>query len=221
PAGRVQAKLWDVATGRPLLDVGNRDAMTGLAFAPTGQQLAVSSIRVFGPPGVDVWRVENGRGLQNLRGLSSQVAQVRFSPDGKRIAALAHNWQVGIWEVLTGRLEYVLDVPQGGWADNAGFVFSADGRQFAFSAGREAKRWDLSTGKELNRWPLPPGLVDHLGFNGTDKLLLFRVETKDGRLLPASDAPAKDHPRVGRIRDLFGPDPTQPITEIEDFNWCV
>ncbi len=218
-AGRATAKVWDVATGQPLLDLGEINMMSGIALSVDGRRLAVSSRSAFFQPGgVVVWDLDWGRGLQSLRGLAGQVAQVRYSADGKRIAALAHNWQVAIWEAASGRLEYLLDVPQGSFADNAGFGFSPDGKRFAFAAGREAKLWDLATGEELRRWPLPLGFGDQLGFHGADKLLLLRRETKDAKQYPDSDAPAAAYPRVCRIRDLLSATWTEPIKEITDFN---
>lgn len=223
-AGRVEARIWDSVTGRLLLKLAERNFMTGVAFSPDGQHVAVSHIPVFFPKGgVDVWRLENGRGLQTLRGLSSQVTQVFLSPDGKRIAALAQNWQIGIWELETGKLLRVLDTPQGLVADNAGFCFNANGSQFAFAAGKQAKLWDVATGKELSSWDLPPGLADRMAFHQpTGKLLLFRVETEDGKLMPAMPvAPPDKHPRVCRVWHLSPRKPREFVFEKKDFNMHV
>ena len=59
-AGRFEPKLWDVATGRLLLDLRDRNTMTALAFSPDGTRLAVGSQTAFGyPGGVDVYQLEN------------------------------------------------------------------------------------------------------------------------------------------------------------------
>jgi WD40 repeat protein len=106
---------------------------------------------------------------------------VHFSADGTLLAALSHGWQVAIWDVRTGRLQHILDVPKGVFADNAALAFSPDGRQFAFATGGEktgeAPLWDLSTGQKLRSWILPPSLQDTLAFHPSGKLLLYRVET--------------------------------------------
>jgi hypothetical protein len=82
--------------------------------------------------------------------------------------------------------------------------------------------WDVETGKELGAWPLPPGLVDHLAFDRIGKkLLLFRVETRDGDRMPVPNAPPDKHPRVCRLRNLLGPTPLKPFAEIRDFNYHV
>jgi eukaryotic-like serine/threonine-protein kinase len=206
-AGRTAAKIWDVTTGQLLLSVGDRNTMTGLALSPDGSRLAVSSVAAFGDPGgVDFWQLEWGQGLQAFRGLSGPIAQVRFSPDGRRVAALAHNWQVAITEVSSGRLEHVLDVPQGMFADNAALAFSPDGQRFAFATGQEAQIWNLATGKVERSWQLPSGYADQMGYRG-DKLLLFRVERRDG----------SGSPFVCRMRNLLGPQPLVPYKVITDF----
>jgi WD40 repeat protein len=93
-------------------------------------------------------------------------------------------------------------------------AFNPDGSQFAFSAGHEAKLWDVATGKELKSWQLNEGLADLLAFAGPDKLLLFRMETRDGKTAPFNN---REHPRVCRLRNLLGKDPDEPAWEITDF----
>src|SRR5207237_4796519 len=164
--GREVAKLWDVATGRALLELGTRNTLTGIAFTADCRRLAISRLAVFGEPGgVDSWRLEWGRGLQTLHAQGGQVSQVRFSSDGQRLAALSHNWQVAIWETASGRLEYLFDVPRGVFADNAALAFSRDAQKFAFAAGQEAKLWDLAPGAGEKRWSIPPGLLVRLRFD--------------------------------------------------------
>jgi hypothetical protein len=103
-------------------------------------------------------------------------------------------------------------------ADNAALAFSADGTRFAFCAGQEAKLWDVASGRELRTWHLLPGMVDHLGFHPSGKLLLFRMETRDGKVVPYDPSSRREHPRVCRIRDLLGADPLKPFAEIDEFN---
>ena len=76
-------------------------------------------------------------------------------------------------------------MPPGFHTDNAGLALSPDGRRFAFSAGQVARLWDIETGEQLGSWDLPAGLLDLPVFRG-DRLLLTRVETKDGRGGPFS-----------------------------------
>jgi WD40 repeat protein len=218
-AGRGSVKLWDAATGQPLLSVEAGDYYTALAFSADGRKLAVST----GEPsrGLTVWELENGRGLRTLRGLTGPVARVGFSADGTRLAALAGNWQVGVWDAAGDRLLHVLDVPPGILADNSAVAFSPDHRRLAFSAGTSARLWDTESGRELARWDgLPPGLADVLAFPPDGGLLLFRVETPDERV-PRFGSDPKEYPRIGRARDLLGAKPREPLWEVKEFSGRV
>src|SRR5207248_243326 len=131
-------RLWDVATGRLLLEIDSGDFGAGVAFSPDGRRLAIGNYPAFELGSVSVWELQNGRGIPTLRGLSGQIAKTALSPDGLQIAALAHDWHVAIWEVGTGHLRAVLEAPQGMVADNSALAFSADGHQFAFATGSPA-----------------------------------------------------------------------------------
>jgi serine/threonine protein kinase/WD40 repeat protein len=220
--GRHDARLWDAARGQLLLNLSipGRNWMTDLAWSPDGSHLAVSSKTVFGnnPGGVDVWQLEYGRGVQTLRGLANRVGQVKFSPDDRLLAALDDDWNVGIWELSTGRLLYLLEVPPGYYTDNAALAFSPNGDRFAFASGATAKLWDVAAGRETRSWALSPGINDRLAFDPTGKkLLLVRVETEKGELPPLDSVPWQAHPRVARAYDLLHAAIIEPFVEFKEF----
>jgi WD40 repeat protein len=217
--GRYVVRLWDVATGRGLLEMPDGEFAVGLAFTPDARRLAVARDVGFGPPATIVWDLEDGRGVQTLRGLKAPACRAKtcFSADGKRVAVLAHDWQVGIWDIENGRLRLRLDVPRRLTADNAALAFSPDGRRFAFSTWTEAKLWDVETGQEERSWTLPPGFQDHLAFRANGQLRLIRYETRDGAP-PVSRTHPRDHPRVCHVRDLLGPNPDRPIATVSTYD---
>ena len=216
-AGRSEVRLWDVATSRLLLTLPAGECQTSIAFSPDGRRLAVGTRGLWVPPNSSVWELSSGRGVQTLRGLLSQVVQVRFSPDGTLVAALAHNWQAGIWEVASGRLRFALDVPKGLFqADNAAFCFSQDGTRFAFIAGTKAVNYDATTGRELDHWNLPPGYIDNMAFTGSNTLALFRVEDENG--VNFAVEPRPQYRLVGRIRTLREKGRVDEVTTITTFN---
>lgn len=135
------------------------------------------------------------------------------------MAALAANWEAGIWDRRTGYLKHILETPIGLTADNSALVFSPDGNQFAFCSGSEARLWDVESGNQLKSWKLPAGLVDNLAFHPQGKLLLFRVE-KTEQIPPYGDL-RQDVARVCRVRDLLGANPLQPLYERQDFTQRV
>jgi serine/threonine protein kinase/WD40 repeat protein len=220
-AGRDRAWLWDVATGRALLELPVGYIQTALVFSPDGKRLAVARTSLSSSNPIDdvsIWELENGRGIQTLRGMSGRIAQTCLSPDGRYLAALTHTWKVGIWDTRADKLLHLFEVSPGFTADNAALAFHPHGHQFVFATGTKAWLWDVETGKEIHTWPLPPGLVDRLAFDRSGKkLILFRSETEKGDREPHSGAPPDKHPRVCRLRDLLGPTPMKPLAEIRDF----
>jgi WD40 repeat protein len=216
--GRYGLRLWDVATGRLLIHLGAGDYQTGVAFSPDGAQIAESGVSAFTPGALQVWGLEHGRGIRTLRGLAARSERVCFSRDGKQLAALAQDWQIGIWASDSGRLQRVLQAPRGRWPDNAAVALSRDGQEIAFAGGSKAKWWDLRSAQDRT-WELPyEGLEDALAFHPSGALLLFRVETKVGKPGPTSRAPFPQYPRVCRLRNLRGANPVQAIAEQGAFN---
>jgi serine/threonine protein kinase len=208
-----EVRLWDTANGRLLLAVRSPNEVLGLDFSPDSRRLALGGQHANPEDGSSIWELEPGRGTRTLHGLSGQVAKVCYSCDGKLLAALAHNWEVGIWDLESGLLRGVLEVPRGFTADNAGLAFSPDGRLFAFASGSRARVWEAASGREVRTVDLPPGLVDALAFDPSGKkLLLFRVETRTGKP-PLSNFPRDEHPRVGRFRDLLAAEPARWLAE--------
>jgi WD40 repeat protein len=216
--GREPCKFWDAASGRLLLDLKSGDFVTGLTFSPDGRRLAASSQKAFSPGQVHLWDLDYGRGIQTLRGFAAPVGGVCYSADGRFLAGITHDWQIGIWDLPTGQLHVTFEVPRGFTTDNAGLAFSPDGNRFAFSSGTSGKLWETTTGKELDSWKLPPGLVDLMSYQADGKLLLFRVETKSGKVPPHDwRVKAEDDPRVGRIRNLLGPTREKPIAQLTPY----
>jgi hypothetical protein len=206
-------RFWDAATGRLVLSLQAAGLTTSLAFAPDAGRLVVGSK---GPARVSVWDLDHGRGIQTLRGLTSQAAHLCLSEDGRSLAAVAHNWQVGVWDLETGSLRLLLPGPRGGADDDAALAFGPDGRQLACSAGEGAKLWDAATGAELGSWSLPLGTKDLLAFHPPRQLLLFRAE---GEVEPPGDGSGDTRPAPAWIvRDLLGPRPTEPVARLADFD---
>ena len=48
-----------------------------------------------------------------------EVAQAVLSPDERLVAARAHDWQVGVWDAVTGQLRHLFEAPRGAFHDNA------------------------------------------------------------------------------------------------------
>jgi serine/threonine protein kinase/WD40 repeat protein len=216
--GQGAVKLWDAGSGQSLLELPAAHQVTGLTFSPDGRQFASWGRTTFAwGGGGHVWELQDGRGFRILRGLTGRIEKVRYSPDGRLLTALSHNWQIGIWDADTGRLLFKVDAPIGRFADNVALTFSPDKRCLVFASHCHAKLWDIATGKELRSWQFGPGLSDFLTFDPSATLLSFRVETRDGKEPPFTEFSWTKHPRVCRIRDLKGTK-ARLIKELWDFN---
>jgi serine/threonine protein kinase/WD40 repeat protein len=218
--GRNAPRVWDVVTGRLLLTLESKTTCTDVVFSPDGQYLVVSAIDVFGRGGgVEFYNLDYGRGVRTLRGLRGRVERISLSRDGRYLAALSHEMQLGVWNRASGQLLHVLEAPAIQWADNAAFAFSPDGNRLACVSWREAVWWDVGTGKAVGNCRLPPGLGNSLAFQSPDKLLLFRVETEDMKHSPDSGAPADKFPRVCRVHDLLAKDAEKPLYSLLGLVW--
>jgi WD40 repeat protein len=218
--GRGPVRFWNAATGRLVLSLQSAGLTTSLAFAPGAGRLVVGSK---GPARVSVWELDHSRGIQTLSGLTSQAAHLCLSQDGRSLAAVAHNWQVGVWDLEAGSPRFLLQGPRGGADDDAALAFSPDGRQLACSAGEGAKLWDATTGAEVGSWSLPTGAKDLLAFHPSGQLLLFRAEREGGTAPPPDDGNGNGDTRGGSapvwvIRNLLGPRPTESLARIADFD---
>lgn len=210
--GRGDIKLWDTTTGRQVLSIQERNWLTDLVFSPDSLSIAVSSMPAFDSPGqVSIWKLELSRGIQTLRGLNQPITTAIFSPGERYIAALAHDSRIGVWDRHTERLLHVLEAPVFSWVDNAGLMFSPDGKRLACSGpGTDGKThvrlWDVASGAEVAQWTLPVGLNHFLAFPTADHPLLFQIEQTRGG------------PSIGRLYDLVpGEEPRKRPFEITEF----
>ncbi len=216
-AGRVDARLWDVASGEVLLLLP--EASTGgsraLAFDAQGRRV------VYGgelgdqskPKGARaaLWELESHRGINALRGLSCAARKVWFSANSQRLAALSDDWHLAIWDLARQRLLFVFETPEGVYADNAGGAFDAGGDRFAFATATNACLYDLTTGAVERRWSLADGAADQLEFDGQVRPLLLRRERP-------SEAPGEQR-RIWRLYELGSSKKPTLLCWQTDTNW--
>jgi serine/threonine protein kinase/WD40 repeat protein len=184
-AGRNNANLWDAMTGTRLLTLTGQgaDSARALAFTPDGTRL-IWGVHGAQQSSIGIWQIEaSGRGIQVCRGLSPNPRVVWFSPDSSRVAALANDWLLGIWNV-SGQLLWLIEAPSGWSADNAGGAFDPAGRLFAFAANTQGRLYDLDSGRIVHRWNLARGLCDSLQYDDQSRLLLLRREYGSGQRWP-------------------------------------
>ena len=120
--------------------------VTSLDFSPDGTLLAVAGFHE-----VLLWKSDGSELLARLVGLSERIQTVRFSPDGKRLAACggrpAQMGEVQIWDVAKRQL--ALSTPIG-FDTVYGVNWSPDGKLVSFGCPDNAVRAiDAETGKQV------------------------------------------------------------------------
>jgi WD40 repeat protein len=122
-----------------------------------------------------------------LIGHEGQVRGVAFSPDGSRVASIAMDHTMRLWEAATGRVIAVAP-GQHGYSERA-VGFSPDGRRLA-SGGDDGTvhLWDARTGAQLAVCRGHSGPVDEFAFSPDGRRLVSRAEPADdpGRLWDAA-----------------------------------
>ncbi len=216
--GRAEMRLWDVATGRTALSGLDGDFHEDLCFSPDGVRIGDATRTHFGPGAVHVWSLDSGRGIRGLRGLTSGVYRPVFSPDGRRVVGVSNDWQLGLWDVGTGRLLWARGVPVGFSPDNLGLAFTLDGAQLAYVSGRSGRMWNSDDGRELRAWDLPPGMVESLVFDEQGRLMSFRREANNAADVDREGRFDPRQPQVGRLRNLLALDSLKPLLELTNFS---
>jgi WD40 repeat protein len=129
-------KLWDVATGKQLLQLSGRLACP--TFSPDGKVLATSE-----KDAIDLWDRRTGKRIRRLQGHGSWLMpDLVFSRDGKMLASASRDHTVGLWDTATGKPLQHLEGHRGAVITLA---FSLDSRSLA-SGGDEDHTlisWDL------------------------------------------------------------------------------
>jgi WD40 repeat protein len=151
--GTISACVWNCHSGKrlPFIEIG----YGGVAVCPKGELLAY---------GDGLWEIATGKKLRKIALPGGLVSEIRFSPDGKTVLyqiseSLAQDFSLlFLADVGTGKQvlqigEIDLDKQGGRCSFFFGAMFSADGKQLAFSAvDRPALHlWDVPGGKALHR----------------------------------------------------------------------
>ena len=105
-----------------------------------------------------VWRVEDGRELATMQLPWNSVFNGCFSPDGARIARIVQgggNYQVVLWDVVSGKKLQELDLPSAadGWRRWDPPVFDPGGTRLAVKDGAQVLLFDVDPGRPARAAP--------------------------------------------------------------------
>lgn len=143
------ARIWDVATGRPVgeASTGFVTSAFGAAVSPDGKTFASGGI----DGKVRLWDVAGGRPLgEPIDAHTTPIWSVAFSPNGAIVASGGTDNTVKLWDVAAG---HALGEPLAGHtAMILSLAFSPDGATLASgSSDNTVRLWDVATGRPLGR----------------------------------------------------------------------
>ncbi len=159
-----QLRLWDMAAQKERWS-RKQNKVRGLALTPDGRFVVACADK-----GVHRWNSASGAEEGKPISLAVSVNTMALSPDGKRLAAAAHQPAVLLIDLATGKL---IEPSSGHKKAARAVFFAADGRSL-FSGGldRAIKRWDLvSTGESTVASGGDLRGVQALAFSPSDQLI--------------------------------------------------
>jgi serine/threonine protein kinase len=151
--------VLDTTTRQPISYLAPDRGLTRVEFSPAGPILATAAVAKAGSGSLDVWYVAAGHapGRIRLGAFDTPVADMRFSPDGTLIAAVAHPGKhsdkrvaARLWNVHSTQPGAPLTLP-----GPAKITFSPDARFLAASCADQGVR--LLDVRDQNRLSVLPG----------------------------------------------------------------
>lgn len=132
----------------------HEDPIWALAFSPDGRYLATASGGSLSEDSpllkgaTTLWKVDDWNKIVS-KSHRSWVLTVDFSPDGKYLASMDQDGEVGIWATQSG--QEVASIKHDEFVPQAKINFSPDGNYLATAFGNKARIWEVTTGKEIAR----------------------------------------------------------------------
>jgi WD40 repeat protein len=132
------ARLWDVATGRPLGEpLRHEEAVRSASFSPDGRRVVTASR----DGAARVWDAATGKLLGEPLRDRAGLRSAAFSPDGRFLVTASDDETARVWDVATGQEIAILG---GHTAAVRAASFSPDGaRIVTASADGTARLWSL------------------------------------------------------------------------------
>jgi len=136
--------VWDVVTGKRVLEVGDEfDAVLAADISPDHHFIAL------GGPGRMVKIFRDGKLVHSIKKHTDWVTALAFTSDGKMLISGDRQGGVCVWEVSTGGEMFTLPSHKAGVT-----AVNAPGPQACITASEDGtiKMWDLREGKEVKSW---------------------------------------------------------------------
>jgi hypothetical protein len=178
--------VWDVITGRRLLEAGDEfDEVLAADISPDHHFIAL------GGPGRMVKIFKDGKLVHSIKKHTDWVMALAFTSDGKTLISGDRQGGLCVWEVATGGEMFTLPSHKAGVT-----AICAPGPQACLTASEDGtvKLWDLREGKEIKSWTAHNGGTLSAAFSQDGKLVtcgrdkLVRLWDRDGNKLREFEA---------------------------------
>ncbi len=155
-----QVLLWDLAQGRPLLELKGHERLTvhGAAYTADGARALTCGADNL----VLLWDVAQGKLLKKLEGHTGSVRGMAALPDGRSAVSVSLDGTIRIWDSQTGAAQGIS--PQQG-ALHAVAV-SPDGKRILTGGVDGSVRlWEVAGGKQIHSFSGHQGAVHGVAFS--------------------------------------------------------
>ncbi|MGA2296281.1 MAG: T9SS type A sorting domain-containing protein [FCB group bacterium] len=178
--------IWDSKTGFLINTSNYTDWSEKIRFTPDGSKIIAGGYDKV----IRFWDLQTGNLIDSIPGNFSPILDVRYSPDGSKIAC-AGNWGdtiVNLWDAKTKSL--INTIPTG--SSNFKFNFSPDGNKIITGSDNNSiYLWDANTGTLLNTFIGHSKNIYNAYFSpdgteiisGSDDYTIKIWDTKSGSLL--------------------------------------
>ena len=151
--------IRSLADGRELARLERRDGQARwAAFSPDGQAVVTAGRG----EEIELWETRTWRRTDVFPTREAEVLSVRFSPDGRTLAAVGSHGRIHLIDRATGTRDLIATGQDYLWCA----AYSPDGRTMA-TASRDGtvRLWDLRRDRERIAIDLPTAAISSLGFS--------------------------------------------------------
>jgi len=212
-----EVRISDAGTGKLILKVNKiqMGLVDALAFSPDGSKIASSSISE--DNSFVVWNAKTGQDVRVVRGHTSHVQRMRFSPDGHLIISGSTDGTIKIWDA--GTLQEVRSI-NAHPAAIYDLAFTPDGSRFVSSGVDGTLRlWETATAAPVRTLRGHTGSAMGVAFSPDGKVIASSGYDKTVRLWDAATGEEKIalHGHTELIPSVaFSPDGRQIISASYD-----